>query len=67
MKTNFLKSKLKKMNVKFTEKNNKLFFELNGCNLEAFIQDDYIFFFFAKQCGMFFEKFNHILKYTGIK
>jgi hypothetical protein len=67
MTTNFLKSKLEKMNVKYAEDSTKLFFELNGCNLEAFKQDDYILFFFAKKWGMFFEKFNQILRYTEIK
>jgi len=67
MKTNFLKSKLEKMNVEYAENGNKLFFELNGHNLEAFIQDDYIMFFFIKKWGIFFDKFNQILRYTGIK
>jgi len=67
MTTNFLKSKLEKMQIEYTENSTKLFFELNGCNLEAFKQDDYILFFADKQWDIFFEKFTQILKYAGIK
>jgi len=67
MTTNFLKSKLEKMQIEYTENSTKLLFELNGCNLEAFKQDNSILFFADKQWGIFFEKFSQILSYTGIK
>jgi len=67
MTTNFLKSKLEKMQIEYTENSTKLSFELNGYNLEAFKQDDSILFFADKQWDIFFEKFSQILSYTGIK
>jgi len=63
MTTNFLKSKLEKINAKYTEKDNEILFNLNGFLYSAVIKDNNVNFFFAQDphYDVIFDDFEQVL------